>query len=135
VAWKKRGDIDHNIYLYSNGNMTRVTHYQNDYGMGTIFDLWQNSLTEAKTKFAPHMNNKGEIVWVTRIPNASNPSYWDMAVNAYNEGQITELNGWTVIPNAGRPGQVSFLRADAGHRSTMPARWSGPATADPWCPT
>jgi Raf kinase inhibitor-like YbhB/YbcL family protein len=97
VMWlgKKMSDSEeYNIYLYSNGSTTQVTHYANDGSYVGIIDLYEN-FSDERTKFSPHLNNNGEIVWVTRVPNGSNPAYYDLTVQVYSAGQITQLDHWT----------------------------------------
>lgn len=101
VMWlgKKTDDNDeYNIYLYSNDSTTQVTHYTNDGTYVGIIDLYEN-YSDAKTSFAPHLNNNGEIVWVTKVPNSAKPAYLDLAVQVYSGGQITQLDRWTVDPH------------------------------------
>jgi hypothetical protein len=57
---------EYDIYLYNKGVTRKITNYENC-TPGTL-DIWQNSLTDVKTKFSPQLNNKGDIVWVTRVP-------------------------------------------------------------------
>jgi hypothetical protein len=91
-------NADLNIYLYSKGKVTQVTQYQNN-GAFPIIDYFENSWSyDTQTKFAPHLNNKGEIAWVTHIPNSSDPALYDMAVYVYSQGQIARLDSWTAIP-------------------------------------
>jgi hypothetical protein len=102
VMWlgKKTSDSEeYNIYLYSDGSTTQVTNYTNSGTYVGTIDLYEN-YTDARTKFAPHLNNNGEIVWVTRVPNSSNPSYYDLTVQVYSGGQVTQLDHWTVNPTS-----------------------------------
>ena len=96
VMWlgKTTANSEYNIYLYSNGSTTQVTNYTNN-GTGVgIIDVFENNSDE-RTKFAPYLNNNGEIVWVTKVPNSSNPTYYDLAVQVYSGGQVTQLDRWT----------------------------------------
>lgn len=97
VVWlgkKTDTNSEYNIYLYSNGSTTQVTNYTNNGTYVGIIDLFENGSDE-RTKFAPYLNNNGEIVWVTRVPNSSNPTYLDSAVQVYSGGQVTQLDRWT----------------------------------------
>jgi hypothetical protein len=100
VMWlgKKTDDnAEYNIYLYSNGSTTQVTHYTNNGTYVGVIDLYEN-WDNAKTKFSPYLNNNGEIVWVTKVPNSSHPTYLDLAVEVYSGGRITQLDRWTADP-------------------------------------
>ena len=103
VMWlgKKTTDqTEYNIYLYSHGITTQVTHYTNDGTYNGTIDLYENSLTDVRTKFGPYLNNNGGIVWITRVPNNTNPTYYDLSVQAYSGGRTTQLDHWTVSPTS-----------------------------------
>jgi hypothetical protein len=69
-----KAGTEYDIYLYSKGVTSKITNYEN-YAPGTV-DIWQNSPTDVKTKFSLRMNNKGDIVWVTRVANPANAYDW-----------------------------------------------------------
>ncbi len=93
VLWLAATYADNpNIYLYCQGKTTKVTNYQGN----TKIDLGILQLSEEHTKFAPQMNNNGEIVWAAYAPNSANPALTDLTVNVYTRGQVTQLDSWTV---------------------------------------
>jgi hypothetical protein len=95
VMWlgnSPESDSLYNIFLYSDGATTQITHYTDASNvMIDVYENWDN----AKSKFSPRLNNNGEIVWVTKIPNGPNPNDLDLAVHVYGGGQIIQLDHWT----------------------------------------
>lgn len=98
VMWLGNGpesDSRYNIFLYSNGATTQITHYTD--AADVLIDTQEN-WDDAKTKFSPRLNNHGEIVWATSAPNSAKPNHLDLAVHVYSKGKTIELDRWTVNP-------------------------------------
>lgn len=85
----------YNIFLYSNGATTQITHYTD--AANVVIDT-QANWDNAKSKFAPRLNNNGEILWVTSVPNSAKSYLLDLALHVYSGGRITQLDRWTVNP-------------------------------------
>lgn len=85
----------YNIFLYSNGATTQITHYTD--AANVVIDT-QANWDNVKSKFAPRLNNNGEILWVTSVPNSAKSYLLDLELQVYSRGRITQLDRWTVNP-------------------------------------
>lgn len=101
IGWmgKKNLDDEYNFFLYRDDATSQITNYTPSVEGGVTVDVWANDPNEAKTRNAPYLNNKDELVWVTLVSNASDNRYLDIALNVYSQGKIKQLDNWTVDPS------------------------------------
>jgi hypothetical protein len=101
IGWigKTNLDDEYNFFLYRNGATSQITNYTPSAEGGITVDVWANDPDEAKTRNAPYLNNKDELIWVTWVPNASDSKFLDLALNIYSQGSVMQIDKWTVDPS------------------------------------
>lgn len=89
---KPGGSLDHEIFFYSNGITTQISH---NFGAPSTEPHYTNF----------ELNNNGEIIWI-----ADDGGLWFYSGGVVN--QVTDYSSWT--PDFNNNGQIVFIRASDG---------------------